>query len=393
MKSKILFVIGFTILSSSSYSQIQTSPEKLLNVNFPWQQASITTSNNKPFWLGTGEVPSIHLDSNQHHKVGIGVGFKSHTNPLSAYIFEEHAKLHIRHEGGVANLNTSNKGPQLLLDEATADKSAILRFRQSTIVSDETGNYSMLPGARYWDIRGFANSTNPVIPWGDELLFINSGLPDPIMTLAGNGALGINKQAPERSLHVNGDALIQNELGTKSTVLVRGTSTAALQLGQTNLTTGYGEISYDNASDAITINTNQNDFGLKIIDNKVAIGGSSAFNPSSALDVHGFSSLGEFAPKIKMQELSLTMPAANGVTTVYNILPVDASKILNIKIIVEDNEVSPSDFYTADGFVPGARFTYKMTGTSLIITTLGQDVALSAFIGGDTAKVFITFKE
>jgi hypothetical protein len=140
------------------------------------------------------------------------------------------------------------------------------------------------------------------------------------------------------------------------------------------------------------INTNGGDFGVKIKDNKLAVGGNTSFNPTSALDIHGYSQLGESAPKIKMEEISIVMPAANSVTQSYT-LPVDASKILDLVVVVEDDEANPVRYYTAAAFYAGARFSYYFTGTSLIITTFGQDPALSGFIGSDPAKVFITYKE
>ncbi|MCP9768331.1 hypothetical protein EGI22_10435 [Lacihabitans sp. LS3-19] len=335
----------------------------------------------------------IHFDSSQYNKVGIGVGFKEENTNSSPYLFEEHAKLHIRHIGGTGSNVTNQKGPHLLLDEATADRVAVIRFRQSTIETNELGKNSLVPGARYWDIRGFANSTSPIPPWGDEMLFVNSGLDVPVLSLAGTASVGINKQVPESTLHVNGDALIQNEISPISTLIVRGTSTSSIELGESGQTTGYGEISYDMDSDALSIWTNKDKFGLKMKDNKVAIGGNSSFNPNSTLDVHGFTNLGENSPKIKTELLNIIMPSAASATSVYSILPVDASKIIRIEIIVEDDDVSPSRFYNSAAFYAGARFSFYFTGLDIYITTLGQDISLSGNIGNDPAKVYITYIE
>ncbi|SOE23864.1 hypothetical protein SAMN06298216_4241 [Spirosomataceae bacterium TFI 002] len=390
---KTFQIITWLLFSSiSTFGQIEIEAEKKAMEPLPNRQAKIKSSDNKPFWIGTGGHAHIHLDSSSNHKVGIGVGVNSTSNPAAPIGFTEHAKLHIRHKGGVGSQLQASKGPHLLLDEATANRSAILRFRQSTIESDEDGLNQMVPGARYWDIRGFANSTNPVVPWGDELLFINSGLELPVLSIAGTGAIGINKQVPERSLHVNGGALIQNDLFADSKLEIKASSFAILELGEKGSNLGYGEIKYEIGSDAMIFNTDGGDFGIKIKDNKLAVGGNTSFNPTSTLDVHGYSQLGESAPKIKMEELSIVMPPANSVAQSYT-LPVDASKILNLVVVVEDDDAIPVRYYTAASFYAGARFSYYFTGTSLIITTFGQDPALSGFIGNDPAKVFITYKE
>jgi hypothetical protein len=390
-KKNILLLLSL-LVSNVSLAQIQIEPEEPYVQSADQFQAHINTIKKKPFYLGTGFYPSFHLDSSSQNKIGIGVGYRYSTILPSPWVFEEHAKLHIRHRSGLGNTATSQRGPHLVLDESTADNPAILRFRQSTI--ETVGDLNVLqPGLQYWDIRGFANANLAEPGWGDELLFINSAIAVPVLSLTGYSWVGINKQVPERTLHVNGDGLFQNELLSKSTVLIRGVNTSSVQFGESGSTSGFGEINYDMASDAMSFLTNNGDFGLKIMDNKVAIGGAVSFNPSASLDVHGFTSLGENAPKIKMVELSFIMPAANSVTEAFDILPVDASKILHLSIIVENDDVSPSVFFTADGFVPGARFTYSYSGTTILVTTLGQDAALSGFIGNDPAKVFITYKE
>jgi hypothetical protein len=391
LKQIITFSCLFFI-SIFSFGQIQIDPETSSVDPLPNRQAKIKSSDNKPYWIGTGGYPHFHLDSSGNHKVGIGVGFKSTNTPFSPLSFTEHAKVHIRHEGGTGNLKQGSKGPQLLLDESTADHSAVLRFRQSTIATDGEGFNEIIPGARYWDIRGFANSTSPVIPWGDELLFINSALINPVLSIAGTGAIGVNKQVPERTLHVNGNSLIQSEDFPNTTFEIKSNENSLLQFGEVGLTTGFGEIKYETESDAMTISTNGGEFGVKIKDNKLAVGGSTSFNPTSALDVHGYTQLGESAPKIKMETLNIVFPGSNNAALNYT-LPVDASKIIHLEIIVEDNDVSPSKYYSASSFFPGARFQFVMQGTTLTITTLGTDAVLSSLIGFDPAKVMITHME
>ncbi|HLO45259.1 MAG TPA: hypothetical protein VK175_13070 [Leadbetterella sp.] len=178
------FVFISIFITFAASAQIETNPSGNNGLGNPFT-GSINGTNNKPFWIGVGGFAHIYLDSGAFHKVGIGTEVRA---PLFAKKHNFHAKLHVRHDGGLGNGN-SGAGPHLLLDEATANSPAILRFRQSTTTSTGTGatlDETLVSGVRYWDIRGFANGGSVS---NDNLRFVNSGNNEDVISLTGDGKL------------------------------------------------------------------------------------------------------------------------------------------------------------------------------------------------------------
>lgn len=346
---KISYLFTFLLISSTVFGQIEIVPEKSTITPIK-NQARIRSSENKPFWIGTGGSPTIHFDSSENHKIGIGVGHKSGGAAFSPTIFTEHAKVHIRHEGGPGSEFQNQKGPHLLLDEATAINPAVIRFRQSTLETSPTsaGAETMTPGARYWDIRGFANGSNP---GNDEFRILNSGAAEDLLKISGYGDFTFSASNP----------LL--ELKGSSTSLYPHLSLEFGVSGQSNT----GKIRY--TTDGEVFEFYSGNVKTMTLDNGyVGIGS----------DVE--------APKIKTFFRTINMAIAGGVTTNMTGLPATEGKILSVDIMITNTN---GIVVGADSKIDDSEFLWSINGTTLSLITTALN---SSLIFGRTARVFITYQ-
>lgn len=202
---KLAFVFWLFGASYKVAGQIEFAPGgQILSNSFP---AAIKTVENKPFWIGVGDLPNMYFDSSLNRKITIGA-FHRGNAPFSRVYFH-HAKFHIRHNASLSN-NNEGRGPHLLLDEATLNNAAVLRFRQSLVQNANPlfplGEQTLTLGPRFWDIRGFANGDQKSQDW---LRFVNSDHGS-VLSIMGDGKVGINEIAPKADLDVNGFSIIGN---------------------------------------------------------------------------------------------------------------------------------------------------------------------------------------
>lgn len=326
---------------SFGYAQIQTLPEEITGLTTPKKQARMNTYSNKPFWIGTGGYPHIHFDSSDNHKIGIGVGHKSGGTVLSPLKFTEHAKVHIRHEGGSGSEFQNQKGPHLLLDEATSEYPAVVRFRQSTLETTGPGGGGaeiMTPGDRYWDIRGFANGATPS---SDAFRIINSGLSEDMVNIDGNGDFKFEGVGNPR-------------------IQLKGPATAGfigLELGVSGVGANGGKIWYYPINDEIQIFSGS-DRTLSINNGFVKLGSNSS------------------APKIKTWLGTVTTSTTAGVGLNYGFLPATEDKILAISCMITG----------ADG-VTGQIYAFSIDGTTISFESLGSNYL------GKEIRMFVTYTE
>ncbi|MGR3810364.1 hypothetical protein [Jiulongibacter sp. NS-SX5] len=110
-------------------------------------------------------------------------------------------------------------------------------------------------------------------------------------------------------------------------------------------------------------------------------------DPTSALDVHGFSQLGESSPKIKLKKLTGTTSSVQfGLAILSHGL--DATKILSIDVIIETSTtryINESYATTRSGYA----FDYYFNDSSVIVTNLSS----SSSILSKPIKVLITYEE
>ncbi|KPM49801.1 hypothetical protein [Jiulongibacter sediminis] len=341
---KLRFTFFAVLLCQIAAAQITFSPEEeKIGVN---KTAGVNTSGNKPFWLGTGNYPLIHLDSSQNHKVGIGVGYKSGPGITSPYTFSEHAKLHIRHEGGPGSSSQSQKGPHLLLDEATANGAASIRFRQSTLeTSGPAGGETLVPGSRYWDLRGFANGA---LIWDDEFRLINSAVSNDLLRVGGNGKFTFS-----------GDGITTLEIKSKADNL-----TSVISFGSVD-SLNTGNIRHFNTEGVTQFETK----------GKVAL----------ALD-NGFAKIGSdpLAPKVKTWLGTGEIADASGNLINFTGLPVDATKILDISVML-------SRSITIEG-IGTFEQTYKLYNVSILNNIVTVGPAGNDEIG-EQVRVFVVYME
>jgi hypothetical protein len=345
MKSILIFLASL-IIAFSATAQIEIKPAgSLAGVPFT---ASINGDNNKPFWLGVGNYAHIYLDSSENHKVGIGTAIRA---PFFNKRHNFHAKFHIRHAGGPSNTNLG-AGPHLLLDEATSSSPAVIRFRQSTTTSTGSGSSldeTLVPGARYWDIRGFASSTSTTLEGlGDYLNFINSSSvhASSILSLrGGTGRVGINTENPLSRLHVIGDGRFSP------------TSTDDVQIILEGGVTGQeGRINYNGNQRAMTLKTDDDIQGLKIDNGFVTIGSHS------------------LAPEIKTWFNTITLSSVVGISTVLP-MPTEKDNILSINIMYNKNNGN----------------AVELSNWELDNTTLFIDNTETGAVG-KTVRVFVTYR-
>lgn len=383
MKNVILVVLFFCPVFATA--QIEIRPAGSLG--FDPFTANINGEKNKPFWIGVGSHPHIYLDSSANHKVGIGSAIKA---PLGTFKHNYHAKLHVRHIGGPGSNFNTQAGPHLLLDEATSASPSVLRFRQSTTTTSGVGAFAeetLVIGSRYWDIRGFANSSSTTAEGlGDFLDFINSGslTPEPILSLrGGTGRVGINTDNPLSRLHVIGDGRFSPTSNGEANVILDGLINS-IKMGSSGQ---QGIISYETVSHGMRFSTDNNLEGMRLSDNKLKVG--SHATPEATLDVDGFSILGDSpsAPKIKTWYGEAYLPANLNAVSNHNILPVQGNKILSCQVMVSDT--FGSVISTNHTVFDGRYFDYAIDGTIIRLYTSSN----SFYVNGMLARIFITYTE
>ncbi|SOE23865.1 hypothetical protein SAMN06298216_4242 [Spirosomataceae bacterium TFI 002] len=338
---KNLVIIIFLIFCTSEvFSQVYVGPEEIISPAMPKKQAKLTSSNNKPYWIGVGGYPHIHLDSSSNHKIGIGVGHKSGNTFLHQTIFTEHAKVHIRHEGGPGSDFQNQKGPHLLLDESTADNPAVIRFRQSTLETTPTsgGAEKMTPGLRHWDIRAFANGESL---GQDEFRILNSGATEDLVNIDGDGQFTFTGE---------GNTLMELKGPASSDNLIK------FEFGKAGSTNG-GKIWYNPINNRIQFLTGSKR-SLELDDGLVKIGS----------DVK--------APKIKTWFETVTTSTTAGVGLNYAFLPAPEDKILSVSCMI-----------TGEDGVTGQIYAFSIDGTTISFESFGSNYL------GKEIRMFVTYTE
>ena len=328
------FVFISIFITFAASAQIETNSSGNNGLGNPFT-GSINGSNNRPFWIGVGGFAHIYLDSGSHHKVGIGTEVRA---PLFNKRHNFHAKFHIRHTGGPSNTNLG-AGPHLLLDEATANSPAVIRFRQSTTTSTGSGGMldeTLVPGARYWDIRGFANGGEV---GSDNLKFINSGSLNDVLSLTGEGELTLTAD-------FNPQLIIKNTFST---------SLKKIEFGEVGVTLNGGRIWYSNDNMDFYANSKRS---LKLNnDGYVTVGSHSK------------------APAIKTWFDTVTLSTAVGISSSLA-MPTEKDDILSINIMYNKNNGN----------------AVELSNWELDNTTLFIDNTETGAVG-KTVRVFVTFRE
>lgn len=382
--NKCFFIFFLLLFSFGLSAQISIQPEEPL-LNEAIRSARINSSNNKPFWIGTGSYANINLDSSTYHKVGIGTQYDFN---LGSRKFVNHAKLHIRHIGSTGSEFNTQAGPHLLLDEGTSDRSAVVRFRQSIIEDADPIKpgiqETITPGARYWDIRGFANSDNPSPGLGDFLNFVHSGQTEPVMSLrGGSGRVGIGTENPLNKLHVAGDARIKPESGSDA-ILYLDALFGAIHMGFSG---SAGKIINNEVSNSMLFYTDDDQFAMHLSTGKVKLG--SDGTPSSTLHVDGFTKLGDNAPKIKMFEITGTLASLEN-TEIFEIgLPFSQTQLIGIQATADtDNfgRVPPNTTELCD-----CLFTIRVESNAAFLKVYNS--AKSTEVFNRNFRALFTYKE
>lgn len=329
-KSLLLIVLAF--FTKFSVAQIELNPSG--SKNGSTYSANLDGIGNRPYWLGVGGYPHIYLDSSVFHKVGLGTSLIA---PNSTRNHNYHAKLHIRHSGGLVSNQNNSAGPHLLLDEATSNFPAVLRFRQSIISSTGIGptlNETLVPSARYWDIRGFANAINSN---NDIMTFYNSGNSHDTFSLSANGEMTLtNSSSPKLVLKYNSY-----------------NNSSKIEFGEIGQSINEGRIWYV-------------DRNLEFYSNSIK---------GLSIGPHGHVSIGSdpLAPKIKTWLNTINLPLSPGMAVLQ--LPTLGVNIISVNITVrKDNN--------------------EIVGITDWVINNSQDLVIPTTIsgtGGQTATVYVTY--
>ncbi|MGR3809059.1 hypothetical protein [Jiulongibacter sp. NS-SX5] len=160
------------------------------------------TSNDKSFGIGPSAYNLNFLNSSSSSTYNIGIGTAFFPLLLTSPVFYNDGKLTIRHNSNLEN-DTGENGPQLILDEYDANDYARLRFRNSWSTSSgypiSTSTYHRSP--RFWDVAALSNGATAS---DDRLNFYNSDYGD-ILTIRGDGHVGVNATSPTGRMHVSHD--------------------------------------------------------------------------------------------------------------------------------------------------------------------------------------------
>lgn len=191
MKKVISITLLALFISCTAWAQLEIVPRTAE------RPALLRTDNSAHFSLGLQEKSVLNISSNG--RVGLGTEYTSN----GVKLFPQFAKLHIRHNSSGAWSEGSGSA-HLLLDEDGITDYARLRFRNSRIYPLVLGGYTYLPDGRYWDIagRGYGGDIT-----NDRLHFYNSDKGN-ILSIAGDGKVGINNSNPGEALDVSGSAKV-----------------------------------------------------------------------------------------------------------------------------------------------------------------------------------------
>ena len=364
----ILKILVCTVFIISDYAHLSAQIE-IHNKKTTLPEAPARIRSVEPYWIGA-KRPQFHFDTSANAKVGLGAHFALNQLPISETVFFEHAKLHIRHEGGPGSESQNQKGPHLLLDEATADNAAVIRFRQSTIGPELMGttNNTLKIGARSWDLRGFANGNTLA---SDEFRLINSGAQEDLITIDGDGNFKLSGESNTR-LEIKGP-------GDNQPV--------KLEFGEVGTVANSGRIWYNTGTGVMQV-FSEGAASLTIDNGRVGIGSE---NPGdSKLYVDGYSTLGDHtaAPKIKTWYGQAFLPSSHDGSTNHNILPVAEGRILDVSIMVtNDNGVVVPEASIEE---TGSYFYYTIDGTTISLKTT---TTTSSLVLGRLARIFVTYTD
>lgn len=366
----VLKVLVCTVFIISDYADLSAQIE-IHNKKTTLPEAPARIRSAEPYWIGA-KRPQFHFDTSANAKVGLGTHFPLNQLPISETVFFEHAKLHVRHEGGPGSEFQSQKGPHLLLDEATADNAAVIRFRQSEVEAGMGITNELTLGARSWDLRGFANGSTLA---SDEFRLVNSGAQEDLITIDGDGNFKLSGEGNTR-LEIKGPSDNQP---------------VKLEFGEVGMAANSGRIWYNTSTGVMQVFSN-GVASLTIDEGRVGIGSE---NPGdSKLYVDGYSRLGDHgnAPKIKTWYGQAFLPSNfNGVTN-HNILPVNQSRILSVSIMVTNDEglTVPPNFFeeSYDSY-----YYYTIDGTTISLYTDDAIDVSSQDVLGKLARIFVTYTD
>jgi hypothetical protein len=118
------------------------------------------------------------------------------------------------------------------------------------------------------------------------------------------------------------------------------------------------------AGSALNTDTTWKTSGSNIYNTNPGNVGINNTSPTTALDVHGFSALGENSPKMKMAKYTGTTAPALGGTTTIN-LGIPDSSILSVSVLIDDTVnglIQPQSILTSD------QYTYSIISSVFQLT-------------------------
>lgn len=258
--------------------------------------------------------------------------------------FEPEAKLHIYTNGTTAI-------PQLRLTENNNSDGARITFSNFSSTND-------------WTLYGKTNNTS-----SEAFFNIYNSTGGNIITVRGDGKVGILNSDPALPFHVNSSAI-----STSS-------STGAAAIGvltSTHLIFDNNEINAYSNTTGTTLFLNEESGG------RVEVGGFGA--AASDLRVNGFTELGgSGAPSIKMKKLSGTIPLSASSHSVAHGLT--KTKILGVQCLVESSATG-NRYLPNDGDVGSSvHYEVQIDNSNIVFQSIGANM------DGEPFSILITYEE
>ena len=206
------------------------------------------------------------------------------------------------------------------------------------------------------------------------------------------------------------DTVVTDQMGLITVVLGGGGSIIQGNFSQINWATGSkfleteldptGGVSYTNmgttqmlsvpyalyAGSALSTDTTWGKNGNNIYNTNPGNVGINNTNPASALDVHGFSALGENSPKTKMQRFTGVTPSVLGGSTSIN-LGIPDSSIMSVSVIVLDTVLG---LVSPQSLLSNQQYSYSILSS---VFQLALSLTNSSAILGKPFQALILYRE
>ena len=212
-----------------------------------------------------------------------------------------------------------------------------------------------------------------------------------LMRITGTGLVGIGTATPAGKLHVensdwaNNSAILTSSAGSAGAALRFTNPDAGNHTYDIIGSTGNGSLPGP-GSFGIWDNTSSS---YRLVISPTGNVGIGTTSPGSALDVQGFSQLGDVAPAIKMAYLTGTTSAVSGGSTSVT-LPVTPDKIISVNVMVDytgsSSWISNSYLWNA-----GYSFSWFINSTTLFVTNNDTAPSSSTNIRGRAFRAVIMY--